>query len=165
MQQPQSQNNRLPAFTVHKKWWKETSESAFIQLICITFLILLPWDDSSERLENQICKYLHVNTILTCVITAQPHLTAEGLSTTKPWSSLKTQWNEQYRRARPGIAERAPGTPRSSCWLERSIHICAFLGFPSGVAGPCCVANLQPRCFAFTQTVTSTTHDEDVCCS
>lgn len=62
-----------------------------------------------------------------------------GILTMKPRSSSRTQWNEQYCRGRPGIAEITPHVPHSSCWLERSIHICAFLGFLSGTFRGCVV--------------------------
>lgn len=87
------------------------------------------FNKSIKRLQHHIWKNLHVNTVLTYVMTTQPRLLAKGISTMKPWSP-KTQWNKRYCRVKAGIAERTPGIPHSSCWLERSIHICAFLGFP-----------------------------------
>lgn len=59
------------------------------------------------------------------------------------WFTLgkKIQWNEQYCRAKPCIAERTLGIPRFSCRLERSIHICSSLGLPHIRSGLCCVTN------------------------
>lgn len=124
------------------------------ELTRTAFLILSSTDESREiRAPN--LQILHVNAVLTCVITAQPHLIVKGISTAKPWSSPKTQWNEHYCREGPGVAERVAGTPHSSCWLERSIHICACLGFPLRISGLCSRAYLQLYCFAVTLAVKS----------
>lgn len=88
------------------------------------------WSNKSANSSIQISP-------LTCVITKQPHLTTKGILTVTLRSSTKGQWNEQYCRARPGIAEGTPGTSHSSFWLERSIHICAFLGFPAHLFRSC----------------------------